>query len=178
MYHTVVITEGKKKGKPVKRFDPRIRVSGRGGVRYKWTFLAKCHVQLKGVYPYEVADGRSGCFGSYGCIFCCAEGKYRGWIESGKDGSSNMLSQRGSSASVKSGHTANSAAQVSKGETNQTPIFGNIISFMEHLEQVHCTENGWPNAEMQGRFNVVVGRIPREDEDGWEVNFVPPRQAV
>lgn len=181
VHNSVNTSDGKKKGKPERTFDPKIRVSEGGGVRYKWAFLARCHVPLKGMVPVETRDGS---FGSFGCIFCCAEGKNRGWLHSDKDkdneprpGSGSIKSS--SNGSVRSGHTANTAntaAKVGNGGNNSnptTPIFGNVASFMLHLESVHGSQEGWPNAEMLGRFRVVVGRLAGVHEDGWDVNFVP-----
>ncbi|KAK7888272.1 hypothetical protein LTR67_009150 [Exophiala xenobiotica] len=190
VYTSVNVSGTKKKGKPERTFDPKIRVSETGGVRYKWAFLAKCHVNLKGMVPLGEAGSREGSFGSFGCVFCCAEGKYRRWNDSsavwasstnGVDkGVMGLLTSgkgkhRGSVRSGKSGHTANLGAKVdsSSGASQSTPIFGNVASFMEHLETVHREQDGWPNAEMQGRFSVVVGRLAGVHEEGWDVNFVP-----
>ncbi|KEF59173.1 uncharacterized protein A1O9_04017 [Exophiala aquamarina CBS 119918] len=180
MHNSAVLSEGKKKQnwKPVKLFDPKIRTSESGAIRYKWAFLAKCHVVMKGMVPYETALGQSGAFGTFGCIFCAAEGKQRGWLDkvlSSGDGAS----LKGSGASVRIGGTsANTWARKSGGkkgcaEPNSTPIFGNVGSFMAHLEAVHRPEDGWPNAEMQGRMKLVLGRTAPAGEDGWDVNIVP-----
>jgi hypothetical protein len=190
VYTSVNVSGTKKKGKPERTFDPKIRVSETGGVRYKWAFLAKCHVNLKGMVPLGEAGSREGSFGSFGCVFCCAEGKYRGWndssavcasstngVDKGVMGllTSGKWKDRGSVRGGKSGHTANSGPKVdlSSGASQSTPIFGNVASFMEHLETVHRGQDGWPNAEMQGRFRIVVGRLAGVHEEGWDVNFVP-----
>ncbi|KAI1628008.1 hypothetical protein EDD37DRAFT_678093 [Exophiala viscosa] len=166
VHNTVNTTDDKKKkGKPERAFDPKIRVSEGGGVRYKWAFLARCHVSLKGMVPNETRDGS---FGSFGCIFCCAEAKNRGWSQPEEAGSIRSST----SGSVRSGHTANTAVKVD-GKDGATPIFGNVASFMLHLESVHRGHDGWPNAEMLGRFKVVVGRLAGVHEDGWDINFVP-----
>ena len=178
MHNSAVLSDGKKKQnwKAIKLFDPRIRLSESGGIRYKWAFLAKCHAAMKGMVPYETALGQSGAFGTFGCIFCAAEGKQRGWLDkplSGGDGASLA----GSGASVRSSTSANTAVKKKGGsngaEPNSTPMFGNVGSFMAHLEAVHRPEEGWPNAEMQGRMKLVVGRTAPMDEEGWDVNFVP-----
>lgn len=202
VYNSAVLADsnGKKKQKanwkPVKLFDPKVRTSESGAIRYKWAFLAKCHVVMKGMVPYETALGQSGAFGTFGCIFCAAEGKQRGWLDhKGLTGGGYGASLPGSGgASVRSdsinvnGSTttitaaANTAARKSdakhsKGvdEANSTPIFGNIGSFLAHLEDVHgSSELGWPNAEMQGRMKLVVGRTAPVEEEGWDINFVPP----
>ena len=134
---------------------------------------------MKGMVPYETALGQSGAFGTFGCIFCAAEGKQRGWLDKVL-ASGDGASLAGSGASVRSGSTANTAIRKSdakKGgsvvEANSTPIFGNIGSFLAHLETVHRSEDGWPNAEMQGRMKLVVGRTAPVEEEGWDINFVP-----
>ncbi|KIX02513.1 uncharacterized protein Z518_08454 [Rhinocladiella mackenziei CBS 650.93] len=157
MYSSVNLFEGKKKGKPERLFDPKVRTSESGGIRYRWTFLARCHVALKGMVPSDTPAAREGSFGSFGCIFCCAEGKNRGWLDAW------------SNASVRSGNTAIKV----DGTNRSTPIFGNVTSFMEHLETLHRKQDGWPNAEMIGRFRVVVGTFAASEDNGWEVNFVP-----
>ena len=83
VHNTSVLVEGKKKPsyKPVKLFDPKVRISETQGIRYKWAFLAKCHVVMKGMVPFDTALGKSGAWGSFGCIFCAAEGKQRGWLD-------------------------------------------------------------------------------------------------
>lgn len=158
----------KKKGKPEKVFDPKVRFSESRGIRYRWAFLARCHVPLKGMVPQDTHSGRDGSFGSFGCLFCCAEGKSRGWV--------NLPSSQlvGSNASVKSGRTTKSDGKGDSSSGAQaTPIFGNVASFMQHLESVHRHQEGWPNAEMVGRLRVVVGRVAPVEEEGWEINFVP-----
>jgi hypothetical protein len=129
-------------------------------MQYKWTFLAKSHVQLK--TPVDHLGGgrpaRDGEVGGFGCLFCCAEGVQRGWVSGANAGN----------ASVRSGSTGSSGTHDGKG----TPIFGNVQSFMEHLE-MHRREEGWPGAEMAGRMKCVVGRVAGGEEE-WEVNFTPP----
>lgn len=169
-------------GKPEKIFDPTAREcgplstavvnqdgrgEGAGGIRYKWAFLAKCHVTLK-TMPEGKPDGT---FGSYGCIFCAAEGQARGWTgPNGTLTTSHGLgaSDAASTFSGKSGHTTGSANGTQSGAT---PIFGNIRMFMDHL-QMHRREEAWPCAEMQGRMKCIVGRLAERGED-WEVNFLP-----
>ncbi|KIW32256.1 uncharacterized protein PV07_03816 [Cladophialophora immunda] len=173
--HNTVNTsdDKKKKGKPERVFDPRIRISEGGGIRYRWAFLARCHVSLKGMAPIDTPSGRDGSFGSFGCIFCCAEGKSRGWIDLSRTASNVAGSIAGSNGSIKSGHGSINPTKVNGAAQVTTPIFGNVSSFMQHLESVHRQQDGWPNAEMVGRFRVVVGRMAPVEEPGWEVNFVP-----
>lgn len=155
MVSSIVVAEGKKskKGKEEKIFDNKVRVSNGGGVRYRWVFLAKCHVQLKGVIDQGSRAQREGEVGGFGCIFCCAEGVARGWV-----GAAN------GAGSVKSGSSGG-------GDGKAAPVFGNVTSFMEHLE-IHRKEEGWPSAEMLGRMKCVVGRKAGSDEE-WDVNLVP-----
>ena len=44
------------------------RVYSAEGIRYRWEFLFKSHVQIKGVVTNVSAQ-------TFGCIFCCAEGR-------------------------------------------------------------------------------------------------------
>ncbi|KIW67004.1 hypothetical protein PV04_06282 [Phialophora macrospora] len=175
VHHTVNMSDDKKKkGKPEKVFDPKVRVSGSGGVRYRWAFLARCHVSLKGTMSLDAP--KDGSFGSFGCIFCCAEGKNRGWLDISNAAGVVGGPVAGSKLSVKSGsgRTANSGVKLNlMAGAQATPIFGGVTSFMQHLESVHRPQEGWPNAEMAGRFRVVVGRVARPEEEGWEINFVP-----
>ncbi|KIW48299.1 uncharacterized protein PV06_00901 [Exophiala oligosperma] len=221
-----VSSDNRRKGKPERKFDPRIRTSESGGIRYRWAFLARCHVQLKGMVP--VGETKDGSFGSFGCIFCCAEGKHRGWIDDGHHQNSSAVGRDNSNARIKTvsvsvgggrhhglgifGSGGGGGGSKDKGKdkkksgkskhvqpnsgvkvvvdgdddgqggaqsknltksNNNTPIFGNVSSFMEHLDLVHRPQEGWPNAEMLGRFKVVVGRLAGVHEDGWDVNFVP-----
>jgi hypothetical protein len=174
-HHTVNISgDKKKKGKPEKVFDPKVRFSGSGGVRYRWAFLARCHVSLKGSLSLDTPT--DGSFGSFGCIFCCAEGKNRGWLDISNTAGVVGGPVAGSNLSFKSGsgRAANSGVKIGvMAGAQATPIFGGVTSFMQHLESVHREQEGWPNAEMAGRFRVVVGRVARPEEEGWEINFVP-----
>jgi hypothetical protein len=131
------VNMGSKKTKAEKTFDPRVRVGG-NGIRYRWAFLAKSHVQCKSM-P-EGPTARDGSFGAYGCIFCCAEGAGRGWGTTGSGGN--------------------------------TPTFGNIGSFMEHLE-MHLSPEATPSAEMQAKAKCIVGRVAEAGED-FDINLPPP----
>ena len=166
-------------GKPEKIFDPTTREcgpistavigpdgrgEGSGGVRYKWIFLAKCHVPLK-----NVPDKSDGSVGGYACIFCCAEGSARGWTTSaggslGPGMNGPGLNDTASTVSGKSRHSSNAA-------TGSNPVFANLPLFMDHL-QMHRREENWPCPEMLGRMKCIVGRIADGNEE-WEVNFLP-----
>lgn len=61
--------KGKKKNMTV---DPNVHVSA-VGIRYRWIFLAKSHVKKKSV---ATNTEKGEC--SYGCMFCCAEGRGTG----------------------------------------------------------------------------------------------------
>lgn len=127
---------------------------GAGGIRFKWAFLAKCHVPQKS--PPDAWGKPSGLTGSFGCLFCTAEGAGRGWT-----------TVPGETASTFSGKSGNS------GHSNPgtTPVFGNYQLFMDHL-QMHRREENWPCPEMRGRMKCIVGRVADMGED-WEVNFLP-----
>ena len=132
------VNVGSKKTKAEKTFDPRVRVA-ENGIRYRWAFLAKSHVQCKSM-P-EGPTAKDGSFGAFGCIFCCAEGAGRGWGTVGAGGSA--------------------------------PTFGNIGSFMEHL-QMHMRAEATPGAEMQARAKCIVGRVAETGEE-FDINL-PPSQ--
>lgn len=154
-------------GKTIKIFDPTAREcgpmsnavvgpdgrgEGSGGIRYKWAFLAKSHVYLK-TLPEGKPDGS---FGGFACMFCAAEGANRGWS------TSTLVSDAASTRSGRSGHSSNNA---------NTPVFGNLQLFMDHL-QMHRRQENWPCAEMQGRMKCIVGRVADRSEE-WEVNLLP-----
>lgn len=174
-------------GKPEKVFDRTIREcgpltsavvgpdgrgEGSGGIRYKWAFLAKCHVPLKAPPDFGNMGQSTGTIGSFGCLFCTAEGAARGWVMT-FDGSRSMslglngpgLNDTASTFSGTSGHSAGS------GPAQNTPVFGNLQLFMDHL-QMHRREEYWPCEEMRGRMKCVVGRVADRGED-WEINFLP-----
>lgn len=44
------------------------RVYGANGIIYRWEFLFKCHVHLKDALPNFMDS-------TFGCVFCCAEGR-------------------------------------------------------------------------------------------------------
>ncbi|KAF7505848.1 hypothetical protein GJ744_012470 [Endocarpon pusillum] len=210
-------------GKPEKAFDPRLRVSESGGVRYRWVFLAKCHVMTKNTAG-EAARRGDGSFGTFGCLFCCAEGVGRGWIQQ-EEGESNtntnnnnnsrdntvveldagsgggggggggamaagagfaaafLLGRRktvvGNATSTNATSTTTTTTTNNNNSNNHplttptsaVPMFGNVESFMQHLE-MHRTEQGTPGVEMQGRLKCVVGRAAEPGED-FDVNFLP-----
>lgn len=157
-------------GRPEPIFDPTVRESGplsstlvgpdgrgegAGGIRFKWAFLAKCHVPQKSA-PY-IYGKPNGTVGSFGCLFCTAEGAGRGWT----------TSLPGDAASTVSGRSTHSASS----NSGSTPVFGNLQLFMDHL-QMHRREENWPCPEMRGRMKCVVGRVADKGEE-WEVNFLP-----
>ncbi len=126
---TIPVVPGKKSSKPEKCFDAKVRVS-ETGIRYRWIFLAKSHILLK-----SLPESQDGSFGAFGCIFCTAEGRQRGWRMAPHEGGGNGA-----------------------------PIFGNVGAFMEHL-QMHREEGKGPGAEMQVRARCVIGRIAEAHED-------------
>ena len=158
-----VAAPGSKKSKPEKTFDPKIRVSTpENGIRYRWAFLAKCHV-----YCRILPDGyRDGSFGSFQCVFCVAEAERRGWSSTtskltGTDGASTF--------SGSSGKTGGAGGAGGAGAVG--PVFGNVGAFMDHLG-VHRRNGWWPCEEVCRRFKVVVGRVAELGEE-FEVNFTP-----
>lgn len=171
--------KGKEKVKEEKIFDPKPRSSPvrgldgeLGGVRYKWAFLAKCHIPLKAMTE-ELAMGAGaagkGEWGGFGCLFCCAEGVSRGWVD--KDAQGKLVVADG--LSVRSGSTASGETHKSSnsGGKGETPIFKDMAGFMAHLE-MHRKEDCWPGQEMTGRMKCIVGRRALDEEE-WEVNFLP-----
>lgn len=174
-------------GKPEKVFDQTIREcgpmtsaivgpdgrgEGSGGIRYKWAFLAKCHVTLKSQPDFGGKGQSSGTIGSFGCLFCTAEAAARGWnTNMGGTGSMSLgmngpgLNDAASTFSGVSGHSAGSGA------VGNTPVFGNLQHFMDHL-QMHRREENWPCEEMRGRMKCVVGRVADRNED-CDINFLP-----
>jgi hypothetical protein len=106
------------------------------------------------------------------CIFCCAEGQSRGWEGSGF----NHMHNNGDGGSVKSSSTGNSGKTTDSGGALHTPVFKDVLSFLEHLE-MHRVGSGAPGPEMLGRMKAVCGRTAGESEE-WEVNFLPLRGDV
>ena len=64
-----------------------------------------------------------------------------------------------------------STATTSSTTTSAAPMFGNVQSFMQHLE-MHRTAEGTPGVEMQGRMNCVAGRVAEAGED-FDINLPP-----
>ena len=66
--------------KTVNNFGTRVHVS-KEGIRYRWDFLAKSHVSIKPLKP-EIKDYN---IGTFGCIFCFAEGEMKRWRAGGDE---------------------------------------------------------------------------------------------
>ena len=171
--------KGKEKLIQDKIYDPNPRPSPirgldgeTGGVRYKWVFLAKCHVPLKAMTE-ELAMGAGaagkGEWGGFGCLFCAAEGHSRGWTD--RDARGKLVVADG--LSIMSGSTGSAETSKSSGGggSRDTPIFRDLEGFMAHLE-MHRKEDCFPGQEMMGRMRVIAGRVAQEGEE-WEVNFLP-----
>ncbi|ETN42926.1 uncharacterized protein HMPREF1541_02084 [Cyphellophora europaea CBS 101466] len=180
-YSVVGATKRLGRRKEEKIFDPKVRrssvkgVDGQvGGVRYKWAFLAKCHVPLKKQVDWigDLEAASRGEVGRWGCLFCCAEGQSRGWVAGGFTG----VGTNDGNASIKSGSTGGSG-KTTDSVPASTPVFDNLTAFMDHLDSMHRVSAGHPGAEMLGRMKCVVGREAAEGEE-WEVNFVPLRDGV
>ena len=58
--------------KSLTKFDSRVRTAR--GVPYRWVFLAKCHIHMKTAVKGAKGPGADANVGTFGCIFCCAEG--------------------------------------------------------------------------------------------------------
>lgn len=82
----------------------------------------------------------------------------------------------GDRGSVRSGSTGNSGKTTESNVGANTPVFGNLLSFLEHLE-MHRVAAGAPGPEMLGRMKAVIGRVALEGED-WEINFMPLQSAT
>jgi hypothetical protein len=159
---------GKKAGKPERMFDPKVRTS-EGGIAYRWAFLAKSHLTTR-----ETVDGvKDGSFGSFGCLFCCAEGVERGWVVKEQQHGEDWVGPAEAAAATAGGKRKKGAkcTSTSSTSTSSTPMFGNVESLMQHLE-MHRTVEGTPGVEMQGRMKCVVGRIAEPGED-FDINLPP-----
>lgn len=150
---------GKKAAKPEKIFDPKLRTSA-AGIVYRWSFLAKSHVDSRGMT--DGARDQEGHSDFFGCLFCCAEGARRGWLDGSEVAASGVGGKRGSRSL--SPTTA----------TTGTPMFNGVDAFMHHLE-MHRTPAGMPGYEMQGRMKCVVGRIADVGEE-FDINLPPFEQ--
>jgi len=64
-------------------WDPRVHAS-LAGIRYRWLFLAKSHVKMKG-------DGSGGGAAQFGCIVCCAEGRAATCVYAGVEALMNHI---------------------------------------------------------------------------------------
>lgn len=62
-------------------------------------------------------------------------------------------------------------ASASGKPSDGTPTFGNLHSFMEHLQR-HRLYEWWPNVVMCERFKVIVGRVAGSGEE-WDLNLLP-----
>lgn len=137
------------------------------GIAYRWAFLAKCHVTMKGT-----AEGvKDGSVGTFGCLFCCAEGLERGWVDARVGMAEGEGARAGAGSGAVSGEKGRRKAAPPPTTTTTTPMFGNLVSFMQHLE-MHRTADGMPGVEMQIRMKCVVGRIAEVGED-FDINLPP-----
>ena len=125
-------------------FDYKVRVSD-NGIKYRWAFLAKCHVLNK---KHDTSKRNDGSHGTFGCVFCCAEGLARGWELS----------------SINAGAVAGGGVLNGPKQTLSTPVFADVGSFMNHL-QMHRLPVGMPGVVMAERMNVIVGRVAEDKED-------------
>ncbi|KAK5210861.1 hypothetical protein LTR47_001582 [Exophiala xenobiotica] len=117
-----------------KTYDTRIRVSP-GGIKYRWTFLAKSHVLNKASHS-DLKNSND----VYGCYFCCAEGAAKGWLE--VDG-----------------------RRTSGGKTSAiTPTFDGLDAFLAHLD-THRLSHRIPGLIVANELNCIVGRGANDGED-------------
>ena len=143
--------------KTTQSFDRRVRRTA-SGIQYRWAFLAKCHVQNKRIAPTNITDGS---FGTFGCIFCCAEGTLV---------TDNMSIHSGSSGGVQLKGRKKAKDKGSQGTTAiTTPFFGNVQAFMEHLEE-HRAEGRQPSTALLERTKCIVGRVAEPDEE-FDINL-------
>jgi hypothetical protein len=135
-----------------KAFDNRVWLS-EGGIKYRWAFLAKCHVlnKTEDTNPKKHDD----ISGIFGCVFCSAEGSARGWEVGSVSAQLTTL-----------GGFTNDRKQASI-----TPLFPNLQSFMAHLE-MHREAKGTPGLIMASRMNCIVGRVADDSED-FDLNLPP-----
>lgn len=55
------------------KFDQRVHVHQPTGIRYRWSFLAKSHIEWKRTLVHLHPETDDGSEASFGCIFCCVE---------------------------------------------------------------------------------------------------------
>jgi hypothetical protein len=114
-------------------------------------------VHIKSTAELNTPEQRRGEYGSFGCMFCACEAQRRGWALSGNDIYTGEKEKKKGGDAV----SLNGGSQQGGGGT---PIFGNVGSFMEHL-QVHRREEMRPGIEMLGRVRGVAGRRPEVGEE-------------
>lgn len=132
-----------------KTFDPQVRIS-EGGIKYRWVFLAKCHVQKKLAVNDALNRGDM-----YACYFCCAEGAAKGWVD---DTLSAQLAMLGTFGDKKS-------------TLSSTPTFSGLAAFMAHLE-THRISSRTPGLIVANEMNCIVGRVAHDHED-FDLNLPP-----
>ena len=126
-----------------KTFDSKVRLS-EGGIKYRWHFLAKCHVSKKLTIGDAVNGGDV-----FACYFCCAEGAAKGWL---KDSTDAQLASLGGSGEKKAT------------QSNMTPTFNGLEAFLGHLE-THRLPNRTPGLIVANEMNCIIGRAAHEHED-------------
>ena len=148
---TALPSGGRGAVKKEKSFDSQVRVSS-GGIKYRWAFLAKCHVFNKGTHSDATNSNDV-----FGCYFCCAEGAAKGWMDQGVNAQLATLG----------------TFENQKATANVTPTFEGLDVFLEHLE-THRLPARTPGLIVANELNCIVGRVARDSED-FDLNLPPLR---
>ncbi|KAJ9602776.1 hypothetical protein H2200_012556 [Cladophialophora chaetospira] len=141
---------GRASAKVEKTLDATVRRS-EGGIKYRWNFLAKCHVSKKLTIGDALNSGDV-----FACYFCCAEGGAKGWLDNGV---SDQLANLGVFGERK-------ATTVTV-----TPTFHGLHAFLAHLE-THRLPNRTPGLIVANEMNCIIGRLALEHED-FDLNLPP-----
>ncbi|KIW98214.1 uncharacterized protein Z519_01798 [Cladophialophora bantiana CBS 173.52] len=136
--------------KTEKTYDNKVRYS-EGGIKYRWNFLAKCHVSKKLMIGDAMNNGDV-----FACYFCCVEGAAKGWIE---DGVSSQLARLGGFGEKKATMA------------NVTPTFTGLQAFLTHLE-THRLPDRIPGLIASNEMYCIVGRVAHEQEE-FDLNLPP-----
>jgi hypothetical protein len=141
---------GRGSAKVEKTLDPTVRRSA-GGIKYRWNFLAKCHVSKKLTIGDALNSGDV-----FACYFCCAEGAAKGWLDNGVTAQLANLGVFGEKKAT---------------AVNVTPTFYGLEAFLAHLE-THRQPNRTPGLIVANEMNCIIGRVALEHED-FDLNLPP-----
>lgn len=142
---------GRGSAKVEKTFDNKVRRS-EGGIKYRWNFLAKCHVSKKLKIDSDALNSAD----VFACYFCCAEGAAKGWLDHGM---STQLASLGTFGAKK------------VTPVNVTPTFQGVQAFMMHLE-THRQPMRTPGLIVANELNCIIGRLAQDHED-FDLNLPP-----